>query len=70
MTMPPENPAKVTVLPEDDKQAIEALKRALKEMAEKVQFLVDLLDNKGLLEEHAFEFPDGDIWKSKDVEPV
>ena len=47
----------------------EAQKHVIKELSAKIQMLVDLLDEKNLLEEHAFTFPDGDVWKSKDIDP-
>lgn len=53
--------------PEDPLITVEAQKLVIKELVEKVQFLVDKLDDAGMLEEHAFTFPDGDIWKSQDL---
>jgi len=60
--LPPELP------PEDPTLVAEAQKFVIKELTAKVQQLVDLLDSKGLLEEGAFTFPDGDVWKARDVE--
>ena len=65
----PENPAKAFVTPEDPLITVEALKGVVTELTGKVQLLVELLDSKGLLEEHVFTFPDGDVWKAQDVEP-
>ena len=61
--LPPELP------PPDPIQEVEALKYVVKELTAKVQTLVLLLDEHNLLEDHAYTFPDGDVWKAKDVEP-
>jgi len=55
--------------PDNDKLTIEALKLVVKELTGKIQLLVEFLDEKGLLEDHCFTFPDGDVYKTKDVEP-
>ena len=60
--LPPELP------PEDPILQAQALQFVVKELTAKVQQLVDFLDSKGLLEEGAFTFPDGDVWKARDVE--
>lgn len=60
--LPPELP------PEDPVIVVEAQKHVIKELSDKIQLLVDLLDSKGLLDDGAFTFPDGDIWKARDVE--
>lgn len=52
--------------PEDPLITVEAQKQVIKELTTKIQFLVELLDYHGLLEDHAFTFPDGDIWKAQD----
>ena len=59
--LPPELP------PEDPLMTVEAQKHVIEELTGKIQFLVEWIDAKGLLEDHQFEFPDGDVWKSKDV---
>jgi hypothetical protein len=48
---------------------VEALKHVVQELTHKIHFLVQWADEKGLLEDHQFEFPDGDVWKARDVEP-
>lgn len=48
---------------------IEALKGVVKELTAKIQLLVELLDQHGLLQNHRYEFPDGDVWKAQDIEP-
>lgn len=55
--------------PDNDKLTVEALKLVVKEMTAKIQHLVDEMDMNGRLEDHAYTFPDGDIWKAQDVEP-
>ena len=55
--------------PDNPIMQIEALKIVVKELTSKIQLLVEFLDEKGLLEEHLFTFPDGDIWKAQDVDP-
>jgi hypothetical protein len=62
--LPPELP------PEDPQMTVEALKHVVQELTHKIHFLVAWADEKGLLEDHAFTFPDGDIWKAKDVDPL
>ena len=61
--LPPELPA------EDPVIVVEAQKHVIKELSDKIQFLVEWADSRGLLEDHAFTFPDGDVWKAQDVEP-
>lgn len=70
MIDPPKNPTKEFVEPEDPTMAAEALRGVVKELTAKIQFLVDWIDQRGLLEDHAFTFPDGDYWKSRDLEKV
>ena len=38
------------------------LREIANELLAKVQYLVDYLEGRGLLEEHCFTFPDGDTW--------
>lgn len=64
----PENPARVTVTPEDDKMTIEALRLVVKELSDKIQHLIDWADSRGMLEDHSYTFPDGDVFKAQDVE--
>lgn len=52
----------------DALRELEAVKNVVKELTAKVQHLVEVLDGKGLLEDHAYTFPDGDVWKAQDVE--
>lgn len=52
----------------DALREVMAVKHVVTELTAKVQLLVELLDDKGLLEDHAFTFPDGDVWKAKDIE--
>jgi len=52
--------------PEDPLMTVEAQKLVIKELTDKIQFLVDWADSSGFLEGHAFTFPDGDIWKAQD----
>ena len=61
----PENPANAFVERPDPAMEVAALKQVVEEMTGKVQFLVDMLDKRGLLEDHTFTFPDGDIYKSE-----
>lgn len=58
----------VEVEPADDTIEVEALKIVVKELTAKIQCLVEWADEKGLLEEHAFTFPDGDVWKAQDID--
>ena len=44
----------------------EAQKHVIKELSDKIQHLVDAMDANGRLEDHAYTFPDGDVWKAKD----
>jgi hypothetical protein len=60
--LPPEIP------PDDPVMTVEALKHVVDELMGKIQTLVVLLDEHGLLENHTYTFPDGDVWKTKDVE--
>lgn len=53
----------------DALRELEAVRDVVKELTSKVQHLVEVLDNKGLLEDHSYTFPDGDVWKAQDVEP-
>ena len=34
------------------------------DVVKKVQILVDILDEKGILEDNTFTFPDGEVWYS------
>lgn len=52
----------------NDTVELEAVKAVVKELTGKIQFLVEWADSKGLLEDHAFTFPDGDVWKAQDVD--
>ena len=54
--------------PPDPLQEVEALKHVVKELTGKLHHLVVWVDGKGLLEDHAFTFPDGDVWKAQDIE--
>lgn len=47
---------------------LEALKVVVKELTAKIQYLVEWADHRALLEDHAFTFPDGDVWKAQDVD--
>lgn len=60
--LPPELP------PEDPLVTVEAQKHVIKELSDKIQFLVDWADGNHMLEDGAFTFPDGDVWKARDVE--
>lgn len=53
-----------------DTVELEAVKAVVKELTSKVQFLVEWLDDRGLLEDHCFTFPDGDVWKAQDIEDI
>jgi hypothetical protein len=55
------------ILPEDPLITVEAQKLVIAELTAKIQFLVEKLDDAGMLEDHAFTFPDGDIWKAQDT---
>lgn len=46
---------------------VAALKQVVKELTGKVQLLVDWVDEKGLLEDHVFTFPDGDVYVADGV---
>lgn len=39
------------------------------EASYKIRYMVDYLDQQGLLEEHCFTFPDGDTWWATGHEP-
>lgn len=52
--------------PPDPEQEAEALKHVVTELMAKIQVLVSELDERGLLEEHTYTFPDGDTWKAQD----
>lgn len=54
---------------EDALLELQAVRNVVKELTAKVQLLVDLLDQKDMLIEHAYTFPDGDVWKAQDIEP-
>ena len=45
--------------------AADSLAEQCRELAGKIQFLVDWADANKLLEDHVFTFPDGDIWEAK-----
>lgn len=60
--LPPELP------PEDPMITVEAQKHVIEELTHKIQYLVEWIDERGLLADHAFTFPDGDHWKAKDIE--
>ena len=60
--LPPEMPE------EDPRITAAAQKEVITELMAKIQFLVDWMESQHLLEDHAFTFPDGDIWKAKDSE--
>ena len=62
--LPPE------VEPVDPAMEVASLKHVVKELSDKIQLLVDHLDLNDMLEDHCFTFPDGDIWKAQDVNPV
>jgi len=57
---------RATVDPDDPMLTVEAQKRVIAELMGKIQMLVDWADEKGLLEDGAFTFPDGDTWKARD----
>lgn len=52
----------------DPAMEVAALREVVKELTAKVQLLVEFLDERGLLEEHCFTFPDGDVFKAKDID--
>lgn len=56
-------------LPDEPMMQVEALKRVVAELTSKIQLLVEWLDDQHLLPDHAFTFPDGDVWKAQDEEP-
>lgn len=41
---------------------------AAKELAGKIQFLINTVDERGMLPEHVFTFPDGDVWEAKHLD--
>ena len=45
---------------------IAALKEVVAELTSKIQLLVEWADKQGMLEDHVFTFPDGDVWKAAD----
>jgi hypothetical protein len=47
---------------------VAALQHVVEELTAKIQHLVDEMDLNGRLEDHAYTFPDGDIWKAADSE--
>lgn len=47
----------------------EALMLALAESEARIQFLVDYMAERGLLEENTFTFPDGETWTSSTPDP-
>ena len=61
--LPPELPTP------DSTQELAAVRHVVEELTSKIQWLVEFLDHKGLLEDHSFTFPDGDVWKTRDIEP-
>jgi hypothetical protein len=44
-----------------------AVKLVVRELTGKIQFLVDWADQQGLLPEHTFTFPDGDLYKAQET---
>ena len=62
LTSPPE------LVKTEPEMELQALKIVNAELTAKIQHLVEVLDEKGLLEEHCYTFPDGDVWKTQDVE--
>lgn len=55
--------------PPDPIMEAEALRHVVTELTGKIQLLVEWMDGRGLLDDHCFTFPDGDVWKAQDVEP-
>lgn len=47
------------------KAAADSLAEQCRDLAAKVQLMVDWADGEGLLDDHTFTFPDGDIWEAK-----
>lgn len=62
--LPPEIPE------EDPRITAEAQKHVIKELSDKIQFLVDWADSNHMLRDGSFTFPDGDVWKARDIEPT
>jgi hypothetical protein len=48
----------------DAHAAADAAQRVINELAGKIRHLLEWADEKGMLENHAFTFPDGDVWET------
>jgi hypothetical protein len=49
---------------------MDPIEQLVMDLSAKVQFLVNFADKNGLLPEHVFTFPDGDIWEAVHERPV